>query len=111
MKRIASLLLLAATLAAGLAAAADFKFAAVISDHAVLQREVEAPVWGFAETGAVVRVSLFKEGDKNPLAVREATTDDAGRWTVKLPAMPAGGPYRITARLSTASTSSTSSTR
>ena len=110
MKRIASILFLAATLAAGLAAAADFKFASVISDHAVLQREVEAPVWGFAETGAVVRVSLFKEGDKKPLAVREATTDDAGRWTVKLPAMQAGGPYRITARLSTASTSSTSST-
>ena len=110
MNRIASLVFLAATLAAGLAAAADFKFASVISDHAVLQREVEAPVWGFAETGAVVRVSLFKQGDKKPLAVREATTDDAGRWTVKLPAMPAGGPYRITARLSTASTSSTSST-
>ena len=41
MKHIASLLLLAATLVAGLAAAADFKFASVISDHAVLQREVE----------------------------------------------------------------------
>ena len=109
MKRI---VFLAAVVMAGLrpGLAADFKFASVISDHAVLQREVEAPVWGFAETGAVVRVSLFKEGDKNPLAVREATTDDAGRWTVKLPAMPAGGPYRITARLSTASTSSTSST-
>ena len=106
MKRI---VFLAAVVMAGLrpGLAADFKFASVISDHAVLQREVEAPVWGFAETGAVVRVSLFKEGDKNPLAVREATTDDAGRWTVKLPAMPAGGPYRITARLSTASTSST----
>ena len=79
--------------------AADFKFASVISNHAVLQRDVEAPVWGFAETGAVVRVSLFAEGNDKPVAVREATTDDAGRWTTKLPAMPVGGPYRITATL------------
>ena len=79
--------------------AADFKFASVISDHAVLQRDVEAPVWGFAETGVVVRVSLFEEGKDKPVAVREATTDETGRWTVKLPAMPAGGPYRITATL------------
>ena len=80
-----------------LACAAEFKFASVISDHAVLQRDVEASVWGFAETGTVVRVTLFKEGDDKPVAERTATTDDNGRWTVKLPAMPAGGPYRITA--------------
>ena len=41
----------------------EFKFASVCSDDMVLQRDVEAPVWGFADTGAVVRVSLFKEGD------------------------------------------------
>lgn len=82
-----------------LACAAEFKFASVISDHAVLQRDVEAPVWGFAETGTVVRVTLFKEGDDKPVAERTATTDDNGRWTVKLPAMPPGGPYRIEAAL------------
>ena len=54
---------LAATTLASLASTAEFKFASVISDHAVLQREVEAPVWGFAETGAVVHVSLCKEGE------------------------------------------------
>ena len=78
--RICPLLPLLAVLMSGLrpgqAIAAEFKFASVISDHAVLQRDVEAPVWGFADTGAVVRVSLFKEGDRKPLAERTATTDD-----------------------------------
>ena len=99
--RIRPLLPLLAVLMSGLcpgqAPAAEFKFASVISDHAVLQRDVEAPVWGFADTGAVVRVSLFKEGGKKPLAERTATTDDKGRWTVKLPAMKAGGPYSLRA--------------
>ena len=90
---------LAATTLASLAYAAEFKFASVISDHAVLQREVEAPVWGFAETGTVVRVSLFKGGETKPLAERTATTDATGRWLVKLPAMPAGGPYSLHAEL------------
>lgn len=105
--RLRPLLPLLAVLMSGLcpgqAPAAEFKFASVISDHAVLQRDVEAPVWGFADTGAVVRVSLFKEGSKKPLAERTATTDDKGRWTVKLPAMKAGGPYRIEAVLSSPS--------
>ena len=89
----------AATALASLACAAEFKFASVISDHAVLQREVEAPVWGFAETGVVVRVSLFKEGETKPLAERTATTDATGRWRIKFPAMPAGGPYSLHAEL------------
>ena len=59
--RLRSLLPLLAILMSGLrpgqTLAAEFKFASVISDHAVLQRDVEAPVWGFADTGAVVRVS------------------------------------------------------
>ena len=73
--------------------AAEFKFASVCSDDMVIQRDVASPVWGFAEPGAKVAVSL------NGKAVGEATADEKGRWTVKLPAQKANKkPSTITAK-------------
>ena len=73
--------------------AAEFKFASVCSDDMVIQRDVASPVWGFAEPGAKVSVAL------NGKAVGEATADEKGRWTVKLPAQKANKkPSTITAR-------------
>ncbi len=81
-----------ATLCSLAAGAAEFKFASVISDNAVLQRDVEAPVWGFGEPGKKVKVSL------NGKAVGEATVGENGRWTVKLPPQKANKkPSTITA--------------
>ncbi|MGN0854287.1 MAG: hypothetical protein ACI4R9_02060 [Kiritimatiellia bacterium] len=58
----------------------------------VLQRDVAAPVWGFAEPGQVVTVQL------NGKSVGSATTAEDGRWTVRLPVQPANKkPSRITA--------------
>ena len=70
----------------------EFKFASVCSDDMVLQRDVEAPVWGFGEPGAKVAVSL------NGKKVGEAVVDEKGRWTVRLPVQKANKkPSRITA--------------
>ena len=81
-----------ATLCSLAAGAAEFKFASVISDNAVLQRDVEAPVWGFGEPGKKVKVSL------NGKAVGETTVEENGRWTVKLPPQKANKkPSTITA--------------
>ena len=81
-----------ATLCSLAAGAAEFKFASVISDNAVLQRDVEAPVWGFGEPGKKVKVSL------NGKAVGETTVGENGRWTVKLPPQKANKrPSTITA--------------
>ena len=81
-----------ATLCSFAAGAAEFKFASVISDNAVLQRDVEAPVWGFGEPGKKVKVSL------NGKAVGETTVGENGRWTVKLPPQKANKkPSTITA--------------
>ncbi|MBQ6137432.1 MAG: hypothetical protein IJI73_08695 [Kiritimatiellae bacterium] len=81
-----------ATLFSLAAGAAEFKFASVISDNAVLQRDVEAPVWGFGEPGKKVKVSL------NGKAVGETTVGENGRWTVKLPPQKANKkPSTITA--------------
>lgn len=72
--------------------ASSFKFANVISDGMVLQRDVAAPVWGFAAPGAVVNVAL------NGKSVGSATAAADGRWTVRLPVQSANKkPSKITA--------------
>src|SRR5574344_821920 len=76
-------IVLVLVLAAVAARAAEFKFASVISDNAVLQRDVAAPVWGFGEPGKSVKLAL------NGTAVGEATVAEDGRWTVKLPVQKA----------------------
>lgn len=72
-------------------------FARVFSDHAVLQRDQPINVWGTAAPHAAVTLAL------NGKTVRGAA-DAHGAWRLRLPAMPAGGPYtlRVTGADSTA---------
>ena len=63
-------------------AAGALTVADIFSDHLVLQRDQPVPVWGWADAGQAVRVSL---GD----VVLETVTDAAGRWQVLLPAQAA----------------------
>jgi sialate O-acetylesterase len=60
-------------------------------DHAVLQRDRPIAVWGQAAAHELVTVSLASS------SVR-AQADDAGVWRATLPAMPAGGPFVLSAR-------------
>ncbi|MDR7191380.1 sialate O-acetylesterase [Luteimonas terrae] len=88
-----------ATLLLGLApfapALADDAEAALLhplfQDQAVLQRDQPIRIWGEASPGATVQVGLARHR-------RSARADDAGRWSVELPALPAGGPHMLTAR-------------
>lgn len=61
------------------------------SDGMVLQRERPVPVWGWAESGEHVIVTLY-EG-QTPLNIKSVTASADGQWRVELPAMKAGGPY------------------
>ena len=73
--------------------AGPMKFAGVLTSHAVIQRDVDAPVWGFGEPGKVVAISL------NGKPVGEATVAGNGRWIVNLPAQQANkSPSSITAQ-------------
>jgi len=82
-------LALAALLGAGAAEAAPVLHP-LFSDHAVLQRERPIRVWGKAHPGERVTVT-FGAGRA------EAVTAADGVWRATLPAMPAGGPYRLEA--------------
>jgi sialate O-acetylesterase len=65
------------------------KLASLFCDHAVLQRDLPIPVWGWAEPGETITVRL---------AVNEAkaVAGADGAWRVTLPPLPAGGPHEMT---------------
>ena len=67
----------AALMLGGLAAEAKVELAPVFSDNAVLQRDMEVPVWGFADPGETVTVKFAGQ-------TQTATADKNGKWMVKL---------------------------
>jgi len=62
---------------------ADVRLAVPFQDHAVLQRDRPLPVWGWADPGERVRVTL---GNAAPV---ETNANATGRWRVTLPAQRA----------------------
>lgn len=60
----------------------------VFGSNMVLQRDKPVQVWGWAEKGEAVTVSFNKQ-------VLETTADKNGQWSVRFPAMHAGGPYQM----------------
>ena len=79
----AALVLLAA------AAPAAVRLPQVFGDHMVLQRDAPVVVWGWADPGETVAVTL---GGR---AVA-ASADAAGGWKIALPPLPTGGPFEMT---------------
>jgi sialate O-acetylesterase len=69
--------------------AADLPFVhPLFSDHMVLQRGMECPVWGWTQPGAKVRVMFQGK------AV-EATAEADGKWVARLPTLVTGGPWQM----------------
>ena len=70
-------------------AQAEVKLPAIFSDNMVLQRGMAVPVWGWADAGETVTVSI---NDK----LARAVADDNGKWFLKIDPMQVGGPYEMT---------------
>src|SRR5437660_1149635 len=81
----------AAALAVSPAARADVKPHPLFSDHMVVQRDVPLSVWGTAEPGEQIAVSI--KGEK-----QVATANADSTWKVQLAKMPAGGPHELTVK-------------
>jgi len=67
---------------APLVAFADVRLPAIISDHMVVQAGVKVPIWGWADAGEEVSVSLGEQ-------TANAKTAGDGKWQVELAAMKA----------------------
>ena len=69
--------------------ATDVRLPALFTGHMVMQRGRPLHVWGWANPGGDVRVTV-------DVHAATAEADAAGRWAVELPPMEAGGPYELT---------------
>ena len=71
-------------------ASANVRLPAIVGDNMVLQQQMGAPIWGWANPGQTVTVagSWGKEAS--------ATAGDNGKWKVCLNTSPYGGPYTLT---------------
>ena len=63
---------------------AEVRLLRIFGSYMVLQRGIEIPVWGWAEAGEAVSVSLGEE-------TATVKADQDGRWKGRLPSMKAGG--------------------
>ncbi len=77
-----------AIVAAGGEVRADIKVPNIFSDHMVLQQGQKNRVWGLAEAGEAVTVTIDKQSHKTTAAAD-------GKWQVALDPLPAGGPYML----------------
>src|SRR5258707_4289669 len=75
-------------LAAG-AARADVKLPNIFGDHMVLQQGQKNKVWGTADAGEAVTVTIDKQR-------HSATAGGDGKWHVTLDPLAVGGPYAMT---------------
>jgi sialate O-acetylesterase len=82
------MMLVLAGLVPTLRARADVRLGKIIGDNMVLQRDHELPIWGKADPGEKVTVRL---ADKEA----SGTAGADGRWLVRLPKFPAGGPHEL----------------
>jgi len=67
---------------------ADVKLPRIFGDHMVLQRNVPLNIWGWAEPGEVVKVSL--NGQQ-----KQTKANDEGKWSLHLDKEKAGGPFEL----------------
>lgn len=71
-------------------AQANVRLPAIIGNNMVLQKDIPLPIWGWADPGEKVTVTLGE-------STASADADAAGKWKVTLPAQKtAGGPHEMT---------------
>lgn len=86
--RTARFLATLAVLMISSAGQADVTMPAIFSDHAVLQRDMKLPVWGWAKPGEEVTVTLCGQQLK-------CAADDMGRWQVMFEPLTLGDPLTM----------------
>ena len=68
--------------------AQELRVSKIFSDHMVLQRGVQIPIWGEAEPNA--EINIFFNGQAST-----TKADGSGKWELTIPEKKAGGPYEM----------------
>ncbi len=85
------LLLLAAAVVTAMPAAADVRLPKIFTDNMMLQRDLPVRVWGWADAGEAVSVTLLGKS-------ATTKTDAKGQWAVELPAIKTGDNLELTVK-------------
>jgi sialate O-acetylesterase len=72
---------------------AQVRLPQLVSNNLMLQRDAPAVLWGWAAPGEPVSLTFQKSTCKT-------VADGSGRWEIRLPPQPAGGPHSLTIRAS-----------
>jgi sialate O-acetylesterase len=88
MQKLLSALVSCLFLLPSAAASAEVKPSPLFSDHVVLQRGMAVPVWGTADPGETIKVTLNGHS-------RSTRAGADGKWLVRLRKLKAGGPYEL----------------
>jgi len=67
---------------------AEVSVPSIFSDNMVLQRDIKTTIWGWADPGEEIKVTINSQS-------RSTKTDSNGSWTVKLEPIEAGGPFEL----------------
>ncbi len=70
---------------------ADVRLPHLVSDNMVLQRDMQVPIWGWADPGEKVTVALAGK-------TADVAADADSRWMVKIGPFAAGGPHEMQVR-------------
>jgi sialate O-acetylesterase len=70
---------------------ADVKLPSIFSDHMVLQRQHQNPIWGWADVGEKVTVTIGQQ-------VRNTVAGAEGAWKVTLDSLPTGAAMTLTVK-------------
>lgn len=93
MSKRTALVAMAALLLAASAAQAEVKVSGIFGSNMVLQRDATLPVWGKADAGENVTVTLL--ADDKEVQSAKAVADADGKWTVKLTPIKTGPVYAL----------------
>ncbi|MBD3674000.1 MAG: sialate O-acetylesterase [Planctomycetaceae bacterium] len=72
-------------------ASADVKLPSIFGSHMVLQRDIPCKVWGWADAGEDVTVTIGEQK-------HSAKADEKGNWSLHLEPLQAGGPHQLTVK-------------
>jgi sialate O-acetylesterase len=70
---------------------AEVRLPAIFGDHMVLQQNQRDRIWGWADPGEAITVSIERQS-------RTTQADKDGKWLVELDPLPAGGPHTLTVK-------------
>lgn len=74
---------------------AEVRLPRVFSNNMVIQRDMPAPIWGWASPNQAVTITVLRQDVESKIDTYIAKADEKGNWRTTLKATPVGGPYKI----------------